>query len=118
MADASAVGAIEAIARGFDRQSYRVLVPVGHRALALGQSGEARVGPFVGLDDHRALQPPARDIGAKSGNADHAEALPISAFCAAVAASLAKIASDHEWLWSEPSRNSAAKVAPQKKASC
>ena len=97
MADRVAVGAGEAVARRFDRQRYRVLVLVRHRPFALGERRETRVGPFVGFDDSCALQSEAWDMGAKTGNSNHAESLPAAAFLSAVGINLPEVGEHHEW---------------------
>ena len=66
----------EAIARGLDGHGDRILVPVGHRALALGEAAQAGGKPLVGVVDGLTVETQARHIGAIGDDSDHSDFLP------------------------------------------
>ncbi len=61
----------QAIARGLDRHGDRILVPVGHRALALGEAAQAGGEPLVGVVDGLTVEAQARHIGPIGHDSDH-----------------------------------------------
>ena len=67
----------QAIARGLDRHGDRILVPVGHRALALGEAAQAGGEPLVGVVDGLTAEAQARDIGAIGHDSDHCAFPPL-----------------------------------------
>jgi hypothetical protein len=61
----------QAVARRLDRHGDRILVPVGHRAFALGLAAKAGREPFVRIVDRLAVEPQARQQAPKADDADH-----------------------------------------------
>ena len=71
VADVLGLVAGQAVARRLDRHGDRVLVPVGHRALALGEAAQAGGEPLVGVVDGLTVETKARHIGAIGHDSDH-----------------------------------------------
>ena len=72
--DVAHVGSVvagQAVARCLDRHGDRILVPVGHRALALGEAAQAGGEPLVGVVDGLTVEAQARDIGSEGHDSDH-----------------------------------------------
>ena len=67
----------QAVARRLDRHGDRILVPVGHRALALGEATQAGGEPLVGVVDGLTLQAQARHIGPIGHDSDHCAFPPL-----------------------------------------
>ncbi len=71
VADVLRLVAGQAVTRRLDRHGNRVLVPVGHRTLALGEPAQARGEPLVGLVHGLPVETQARHIGAIGHDSDH-----------------------------------------------
>src|SRR6185437_35551 len=76
VADVLGLVARQAVARCLDRHGDRVFVPVGHRALALGEAAQPGGEPLVGVVHRLTAEAQTRHIGPIGHDSDHARLPP------------------------------------------